>query len=203
MTLNVTEIFYSLQGEGARVGVPSIFIRLQGCSAKHACYASGVRCDTEFVSGQTTTIDQILHSIGKYPCREIIWTGGEPLDQLTEEIVQRFKNAGYYQAIETSGLRPPVPGLNHITISPKVAEHVILKQFPVREDGTHCDELRWVRRSGQQIPQTEIKARRYFVSPHFNGDAPDPESVRWCIQLAKDNPSWNLSLQTHKLIGIE
>jgi 7-carboxy-7-deazaguanine synthase len=52
MKLKISEIFYSLQGEGARAGTPTIFIRLQGCSAKNACYQSGIKCDTEFESGK-------------------------------------------------------------------------------------------------------------------------------------------------------
>ena len=52
MNLKVSEIFYSLQGEGARIGTPTIFIRLQGCKAKHACAKAGIKCDTEFESGK-------------------------------------------------------------------------------------------------------------------------------------------------------
>jgi len=62
--LRVTEIFYSLQGEGARSGNPSIFIRLSGCSAKYACLTSGVMCDTEFESGKEMTLAEILTERG-------------------------------------------------------------------------------------------------------------------------------------------
>ncbi len=68
--LKVSEIFYSLQGEGARAGTATFFIRLQGCKAKMACYASGVRCDTEFESGSEWTLDKIIKLlyVGSYPC---------------------------------------------------------------------------------------------------------------------------------------
>ena len=59
MKLNISEIFYSLQGEGARAGTPTIFIRLQGCKAKFACLASGVKCDTEFESGRAWELQEI------------------------------------------------------------------------------------------------------------------------------------------------
>ena len=129
--LNVSEIFYSLQGEGARAGTPTFFIRLQGCKAKMACYASGIRCDTEFESGSEWTLDKIISWLVKEnkDCKEITWTGGEPLDQLTEEIISYFKEKGYYQAVETSGLHPAPKGFDFICISPKVAEHVIKKNF--------------------------------------------------------------------------
>ena len=121
--LKVSEIFYSLQGEGARVGTPTVFIRLSGCKTKNACFKAGIVCDTEFESGKETTILEIekwLEDNAK-DCKEITWTGGEPLDQLDDEIVSYFKSKGYYQAIETSGLRKPVNGLDFICVSPKVA----------------------------------------------------------------------------------
>ena len=59
MKLKVSEIFYSLQGEGARIGTPTIFIRLQGCKAKNACFAAGIKCDTEFESGKEMSLEQI------------------------------------------------------------------------------------------------------------------------------------------------
>ena len=86
--LKVSEIFYSLQGEGARSGTPTFFIRLQGCKAKNACYASGIRCDTEFESGSEWTLDKIHKWMlnENKECKEITWTGGEPLDQLNDDM---------------------------------------------------------------------------------------------------------------------
>lgn len=185
-----------------RAGAPSIFIRLQGCSAKHACYAGGVMCDTEFESGKPYTLEQLHQRISQWPTRAIVWTGGEPADQLREAHVAFFKALGYFQCIETSGLKPVPAGLDHITISPKVAEHVILKQFPLRADGTHCDELRWVRHTGQEIPNTKLKAHYYGLSPHFDGFNPNDHNVQHCIKLCLENPEWRLSLQLHKLLAI-
>lgn len=202
--LQVSELFYSIQGEGARAGEPSVFIRLQGCKAKHACYASGVRCDTEFESGKQMSLTDIATWIQRHApeCKWIIWTGGEPTDQLTEEIVQYFKGIGFKQAIECSGLHPAPIGIDWVVISPKVAEHVILKQWPVREDGYHCDELRWVRHSGQDIPKTEIKSKTYYLSPHFDGIRPNNENVNHCVRLCLDHPQWRLSVQMHKMLSV-
>ena len=106
--INISEIFYSLQGEGARSGKPTFFIRTQGCKVKNACYKSGVVCDTEFMSGKEFTLKELLKWIKKEneDCKEITWTGGEPAEQVTFEVVEFFKQNGYYQAIETSGLFP-------------------------------------------------------------------------------------------------
>ena len=198
MKLNINEIFYSLQGEGARAGEASIFIRLQGCSAKNACFKSGVHCDTEFTSGYELELQEIKDFISKYNCEWIVWTGGEPLDQLTEEIVAFFKP--YKQAIETSGLKTPPENLDWVVVSPKVAEHVILKKFVLRRnEGGHCEELRWVRNVNQAIPETKIIAHKYYISPHFDGERINEGSLKHCIQLCLDNPKWILSVQQHKL----
>ena len=199
MNLKISEIFYSLQGEGARAGTPTVFIRLQGCKAKNACYAAGIKCDTEFESGREYLVAELLLKIQSIAtdCYEITWTGGEPLDQLTDEIVAYFKNIGYYQAIETSGLHPPVKGLDFICVSPKVAEHVIKKNF---SDGV--DELRYVRHSGQEIPEPSITAKHYWISPHSDGFTINESNLKHCINLCLKNPNWKLSVQQHKLWSI-
>ncbi len=199
MNLNVSEIFYSLQGEGARVGTPTVFIRLQGCKTKNACMAYGVVCDTEFESGKEMSLEAIKTwlSDNSNGCKEITWTGGEPLDQLTDEIVSYFKELGYYQAIETSGLKPSVKGLDFTCVSPKVAEHIVKKNFP-----NGVSELRYVRHAGQDIPRPSVKAEHYWVSPHSDGYEINSENMKHCIQLCLDNPQWKLSLQNHKIWNV-
>ena len=195
--LNVSEIFFSLQGEGARAGSANVFIRLQGCKTKDACYAAGVRCDTEFESGREMTIDELTSIALQFGCKSIIWTGGEPAQQITDVIVAWFKELGFYQSIETSGLFAVPEGLDHVCVSPKVAEHVIAKNFPAG-----VDELRYVRHAGQDIPQPSIEAKHYFISPHSNGDQLDEANLNHCIDLVKANPTWKLSVQLHKLFRI-
>lgn len=199
MKLKVSEIFYSLQGEGGRVGTPTIFIRLQGCKAKFACAKLGIKCDTEFESGREMTLQEILEAVKELDsdCREITWTGGEPTDQLTRDVVRYFKACGYYQAIETSGLNPVPDEMDYVCISPKVAEHVIAKNFP-----KGVQELRYVRHKGQSIPQPAVQAERYYISPHASGNEWDADNIKHCINLCLQNPQWKLSLQTHKLLNI-
>ena len=199
MKLKVSEIFYSLQGEGARIGTPTIFIRLSGCKAKNACFAMGINCDTEFESGKDMTYFEILNWIEKNApqCNEITWTGGEPTDQLTNEMIQCFKAEGFFQAIETSGLNPVPEGIDFICISPKVAEHVIKKNFP---EGVH--ELRYVRHKGQSIPEPSIKAENYWLSPHSDGFNINSENLKHCIDLCIQNGKWKLSLQNHKIWNV-
>jgi organic radical activating enzyme len=172
---------------------------LQGCKAKNACFAAGIKCDTEFNSGKTMDLDQIFTILNDLnsECIEITWTGGEPLDQLTENHVKFFHEKGFYQCIETSGLHPAPKGIDYITVSPKVAEHVVKKNFP---EGV--TELRYVRHKGQDIPKPEITAKYKFVSPHSDGFSLNGENLQHCINLCLENPDWKLSVQTHKLWNI-
>ena len=194
--LKISELFYSLQGEGSRSGTPTIFIRLSGCKAKMACYSMGIKCDTEFESGAEWSVKSLLEKIRSIApnCREITWTGGEPTDQLDSEIIQYFKEEGYFQAIETSGLNPVPDGLDFVCVSPKVAEHIVKKNFP---DGV--DELRYVRHSGQEIPEPMIEAKHYWVSPHSDGFQINGSNLKHCIDLCLKNPKWKLSIQQHKI----
>lgn len=199
MNLNVSEIFYSIQGEGARAGTPTVFVRLQGCKAKHACAAMGIVCDTEFESGKAMSVESIVQWIkdNAQDCKEITWTGGEPLDQLTPECISYFKNCGYYQAIETSGLHPIPDGLDFVCVSPKVAEHIVKKNIPLG-----VTELRYVRHKGQAIPNPSIKANHYWLSPHSDGYTINTENLKHCIELCLQNPQWKISVQQHKLWNI-
>lgn len=190
--MKVNEIFYSLQGEGARAGEPSVFIRLAGCDL-----ACGF-CDTEFESGKEMSAPDLLEYIQKWPCRWIVWTGGEPTLQLRQETVNFFKQHGYKQAIETNGNHLVPQGLDWVVCSPKVAEHVLEKNFP-----NGVDELRYVRHAGQlAVPEPKIPSKTYFLSPRFDGDKPNPESIKHCIKLCLENPRWRLSCQSHKLLVI-
>jgi organic radical activating enzyme len=205
LTLRVSELFYSLQGEGGRAGEPSLFVRLQGCSAKHACFASGVRCDTEFESGEAVSLPalagRLVELVGlpaERRCRWIVWTGGEPLDQLTPAHLAFFRALGYRQAVETSGVRPLTKALaaefDWVTLSPKVAEHVLAKTW---ETGPH--ELRYVRHAGQGIPEPALKAAYYYLSPHSDGFTLNDANVRHCVRLCLAHPEWRMSVQQHKV----
>lgn len=207
--LRVNEIFFSIQGEGHLAGTPMWFIRLSGCKAAGACYAAGIRCDTEWNSGRELTLTQIQEEMmGMIPPGDpfphwILWTGGEPLDQLTPEILswfnEHFENS--FQALETSGLHSHShlsSYIDHTTLSPKVSEHVLRKNFP---DGIR-GELRYIRHKGQGIPEPSVHAEHLFISPHSDGDRINTENLHWCVGLVKENPQWRLSVQQHKIFRL-
>jgi 7-carboxy-7-deazaguanine synthase len=185
--MKVNEIFYSLQGEGNRVGDPSIFIRLSNCNLTCSF------CDTEFESYIEMSIDEILNECKKYNCKWIVWTGGEPTLQLNKDIVDIFKNNGYKQAIETNGTNKIDYDIDWITISPKVAEHVLVKNF------SKVNELKYVIHKGKGIPKPLLNADNYYISPKSSGDVIVKENIDYCIKLCLENPTWKLTLQNHKL----
>jgi 7-carboxy-7-deazaguanine synthase len=99
-TLRISEIFYSLQGESTRVGLPSVFIRLTGCPLR--C----TYCDTTyaFTGGQTQTLSEIIKEAASYSTPYICVTGGEPLAQKgCIMLLQSLCDAGYSVSLETSG----------------------------------------------------------------------------------------------------
>jgi 7-carboxy-7-deazaguanine synthase len=198
----INEIFYSVQGEGIRAGTANIFLRFKGCNLACSMEASdkspgGFNCDTEFESGMKMSgadiLARCLHLTGGKPTG-IIFTGGEPALQLDKELVDLFKDAGFFTAIETNGtICVDDLGLDFITVSPKVAEHAV-KQLT-------ADEVRYVRGYGQAVPKPACKAEHQIVSPAFYGNQKDDEAIAWCIKLVNENPDWRMSVQQHKIWG--
>ncbi len=193
MRLTVNEIFYSLQGEGRRQGEASIFIRLTMCNL------SCDFCDTNFEDGKEMSIDEILEHIKQYPCQWIIWTGGEPTIQLTDECLARFREAGYKQAIETNGTRQVPSFIDYISCSPKMNYEKIKLKVPF------ANEIRIPIKRGDILPDisTLPQADNYFLSPIFDEDRLNKDNIDYCVDIIKKNSRWKLSLQVHKLIHIE
>jgi organic radical activating enzyme len=135
--------------------------------------------------------------------RWVIATGGEPCLQLDDALVEAIHGASFKIANETNWSRVVCSGVDWVTVSPKVAEHVLSKAFTeTDEEGYHVDELRYVRHAGQDVPHPALTARRYFLSPHFDGNRINAENVAHCVALCMENPLWTLSLQLHKLIHV-
>jgi len=187
--MNINEIFYSLQGEGARAGEASVFVRLSGCDL-----ACGF-CDTEFESGKEMSDDEILKEVLATGAKWVTWTGGEPMLQLKESTVQKFRAAGLMQSIETNGHHRVPFEVDWLVCSPKVAEHVVKKNHP-----NGVDELRYAwHKNKKSVPKPAVPSKTYFLSPLCDGETVDQENIRHCIQLCLDNPQWRLSIQQHKL----
>ena len=116
----ISEIFYSLQGEGSLIGVPSIFIRTSGCNLRCAW------CDTPYTSwqpeGEQRSLDEILEQVATYPARHAVVTGGEPM--IAPDIIaltERLRDRGLHITIETAGTVFAPVACDLMSISPKLA----------------------------------------------------------------------------------
>ncbi len=118
MALRITEIFYSLQGEASRVGLPTVFVRLTGCPLRCTW------CDTtySFTGGEAASIESVLAEVAKYPARQVCVTGGEPLSQKEcLPLLVALCDAGYDVSLETSG------ALDVSVVDPRVSRIMDLK----------------------------------------------------------------------------
>tara|TARA_Y100000310_G_scaffold90123_1_gene87389 strand:+ start:456 stop:1088 length:633 start_codon:yes stop_codon:yes gene_type:complete len=209
MSLNVNEIFYTIQGEGLNVGKPSVFVRLQGCNL--SCNF----CDTEFNTGKPMEEEYIIQEIGKYNCGNIVLTGGEPGMQDLKKFASLTHEYGYYTMVETNGMYDlPKYHLSWVCVSPKTN----IKSIVIRNP----DEVKFVvdkKDNEKNLKMMEeyhhyLRAFHYWISPMNPGNTSfgvgnvtsnkvcSDEQVQYAVELVKSNPEWKLNLQTHKYIGV-
>jgi 7-carboxy-7-deazaguanine synthase (Cx14CxxC type) len=211
MTYSVKEIYYTLQGEGAQTGRPAVFCRFAGCNLWTGRDADREKaicrfCDTDFVGtdgpggGKFETPEALAAAIaskwpsGKHGARKlVVCTGGEPLLQLDEALVDALHAQGFEAAVETNGTQAPPGGLDWICVSPKAGAAIVLK---------HGQELKLVFPQEGAPPEdfAALDFEHFFLQPM---DGPDRlRNTRLAIEYCLANPQWRLSIQTHKLIGI-
>lgn len=143
MALRISEVFYSLQGEASRVGLPTVFVRLTGCPLRCTW------CDTtySFTGGEPATIESVLADVGQYPTRQVCVTGGEPLAQKEcLPLLAALCDAGYEVSLETSG------ALDIAAVDPRVARIMDLKA----PDSGECARNLWANLD-VLTPRDEIK----------------------------------------------
>ncbi len=198
--MRINEIFYSLQGEGAYVGTPCVFIRFAGCNLN--CHF----CDTEFNMFREMSAGEIIEEIRKYPANHVILTGGEPTLQLTISLLDKLHDEGKKIHIETNGTqaidKEMARKIDWITCSPK---------FEFNPDAqlklNFMNELKVVY-MGQDMSVYDdllnISDCLFYLQPCDTGDAVrNEEIIDNAIQYIKAHPMWRLSLQIHKLLNIQ
>ncbi|SCE73708.1 7-carboxy-7-deazaguanine synthase, Cx14CxxC type [Micromonospora chokoriensis] len=208
----VKEIFYTLQGEGTHAGRPAVFCRFTSCnlwtgreSDRHRAICRF--CDTDFVGtdgpggGRFRSAADLAAAVAKtwqgksHPRSRpyVVCTGGEPLLQLDEAAVQALHAEGFTVAVETNGTRPAPAGLDWICVSPKAGADLVL---------TQGHDLKLVYPQVGAEPQLfeDLAFEHFLLQPMDGPDraANTEAAVRYCL----DHPQWQLSLQTHKYLGI-
>jgi len=210
MSYQVKEIYYTLQGEGARSGRAAVFLRFAGCNLWNGLERDRQSaicrfCDTDFVGtdgssgGKYRDADALAQAVlkhwpnGKSARPYVVCTGGEPLLQLDEELIATLHAAGLEVGIETNGTLAAPDGIDWICVSPKA-------DAPLHLD---CgDELKLVFPQPNAPPEryAGLAFRHFFLQPM---DSPErEENTRAAVAYCLAHPQWRLSLQTHKLIGI-
>lgn len=210
MTYSVKEIFYTLQGEGAQSGRPAVFCRFSGCNLwsgleRDREIAVCRFCDTNFVGvdgingGKYASADELAMRIaGMWPEAQggapyVVCTGGEPLLQMDQALVDALHSLNFEVAVETNGTQPVPNGLDWVCVSPKSTAEIVL---------TRGNELKLV------YPQDDAPPERfegmefgyYFLQPMDSEDANRNTSA--AIEYCKKHPKWRLSVQMHKSVGI-
>lgn len=209
MSYAVKEIFYTLQGEGAQTGRPSVFCRFSGCnlwSGREEDRTEAVCnfCDTDFVGmdgsegGRYPDAEMLADAVAAlWPAAEteqfVVCTGGEPLLQLDRPLIDALHGRGFEIAIETNGTIMPPSGIDWICVSPKAGSTTVLLRG---------NELKLVYPQDGAPPErfAEADFEHFYLQPM---DGPEitaniARSIEYCLA----HPQWRLSLQTHKITGI-
>lgn len=189
----VSEIFYSIQGEGRHTGMPAVFVRLSGCSMNCPF------CDTKYAFGNSTEMDAntLPAELKKYPAKAVIITGGEPAEQDLPALIALLKAHGYAVHLETNGAHDcDVSQADFVCVSPKkyVSPEMLKKADIIKiVVGQETDLTDLEKYYAYENAKTQI-----YLQPESNKQ----ENIDLCVKLLKNHPSARLSLQTHKLINI-
>ena len=186
----LSEIFYSIQGEGYHAGVPMIFVRFEGCN-QHCWF-----CDTDPAVRLTSSSADLLERLRSYPrCHTLCLTGGEPLLQVDRELVSQLTQEGYTLHLETNGTLEPsfcFPGW--ITCSPKIWP-LTLKRY---------NELKWLVGDGKDLWRHSLEegpfAAYEYLQPVWAEDW--KQTTQQAIQLVKKYPRFRLGVQLHQLLNV-
>ncbi len=208
MSYRIKEIYFTQQGEGKNTGKNFVFVRFSGCnlwSGKEKNRESAICkfCDTDFygvdgVNGgiyeakELVRVIKSLWMVDSSPVSAVL-TGGEPLLQLDDELIQELKKEDIYIAIETNGTLLAPDGIDWICMSPKAGTEIKLRSG---------SEIKVVYPQKDLDPDkfSDLDFKNFFIQPM---DSKELESnVAKSIKFCMDNPKWRLSLQTHKILGI-
>ena len=209
MSYVVKEIFKTLQGEGRNAGRAAVFCRFSGCNLwsgreRDRSKAICTFCDTDFVGmngsggGRFATPGELAAAIER--CwgserwnRLVVLTGGEPLLQLDEPLLEVLKAADFEIALETNGTFAVPNGLDWICVSPKAAA-------PLKQRTGNELELVYPQPGLQPDEVAGFEFDEFWLQPR---DGPEVrQNTEAAVAYCLANPRWRLSLQTHKMIGI-
>jgi len=187
--LQINEIFYSIEGEGLRVGQPTTFIRLSKCNLR--CHF----CDTEFDDFTEMDLEEIVCEIDRHPARWVCFTGGEPLGQNIAPLARLLKEKDYQLHIETNGTLSPDPNLtdliDHWTVSPK--------RYPVATGFARITELKYV--VGKSFREDRVQEELTDLI-YLQPESSESRYIQKAMEILTRHPGWRLSCRIHKVLGL-
>jgi 7-carboxy-7-deazaguanine synthase len=223
VSYTVKEIFYTLQGEGAQSGRAAVFCRFSGCNLWSGREEDRSRavcqfCDTDFVgtgpdggrfSSATELADAIdrcwvgraddlvqagIRASGAGAGRKyVVCTGGEPLLQLDDALIDALHERGFEVAVETNGTKQAPASLDWVCVSPKAGAPFVQ---------TSGNELKLVYPQEQAPPEKfeRLDFEHFFLQPLDGAETAlnTERAIEYCLA----HPRWRLSIQTHKLVGL-
>jgi 7-carboxy-7-deazaguanine synthase (Cx14CxxC type) len=204
----IKELFYTLQGEGAHTGRPAIFLRFSGCNLwsgreedRHKAICKF--CDTDFwgtdgINGGKFNSSELAKNANEmWPAdannKFIVCTGGEPLLQLDEELIEALHFYKFEIAVETNGTIVVPDGIDWICMSPKANTKVLV---------TKGNEIKIVypQFGIDPLDYAKLDFEHFYIQP-MDSEAQE-DNILQAIIFCKENPQWKISLQTHKILGI-
>jgi len=208
VSYTVKEIFYTLQGEGAQSGRAAVFCRFSGCNLWSGREEDRSRavcqfCDTDFVGtgpdgGKFSSAAELAEAIdrswaGRGGRKYVVCTGGEPLLQLDEDLIEALHRRSFEVAVETNGTKPAPTSLDWICVSPKAGAPFVQ---------TKGNELKLVYPQENASPEkfAQLDFEHFFLQPMDGSDTAfnTERAIDYCLA----HPRWRLSIQTHKLVGL-
>ena len=208
MSYAVKEIFLTLQGEGMQAGRRAVFLRFAGCNLwtgreQDRAAAACTFCDTDFVGmdgengGRFADAEQLAAKVdeiwGEGDRRLVVITGGEPMLQLDEALVDALHERGFEVAVETNGTLPATGGVDWICVSPKAGNAL------VQRSGNEL-KLVWPQEGVDPSELLALDFEHFLIQPMDCADR--DQALAAAIAYVMANPRWQLSLQTHKLLGL-
>jgi 7-carboxy-7-deazaguanine synthase (Cx14CxxC type) len=211
MSYAVKEIFLTLQGEGVHAGRRAVFLRFAGCNlwtGREEDRATAVCqfCDTDFVgmdgeNGRRYEADTLAAKVATLwgegtEHRYVVMTGGEPMLQVDDAVVDALHGHGFAIAIESNGTIAVHPGIDWVCISPKAGSKVVQRKG---------DELKlvWPQPGSDTAIMEHWDFANHLIQPMDSGsDTANRSNVEAATRFVIDHPKWRLSLQNHKILGL-
>ena len=205
----VKEIFLTLQGEGAHAGRAAVFCRFSGCNLwsgreQDRATATCKFCDTDFIGtdgtlgGRYPSANDLADAVasqwaGEHGYRYVVLTGGEPLLQVDDDLIDALHARGFSIGLETNGTIEPPDGVDWVCVSPKAGADLVVR---------NGNELKLVYPQADAPPAmfVDLAFERFSLQPMDGPDvaANTERAVDYCVR----HPQWRLSVQTHKTLGI-